>query len=101
MRIKRDDEREVIVITEDVRVEEFILEAGDRVVILEGKKKKEDDDSDTKDDSEPDDTEEPDDSEEEPVEKTKKKKKEAILRKLTRGEDLTFSERNFISRNLR
>jgi len=91
MRIKEDDkkkEQEVIEIQADVRVGEYILEKGDKIVIMEMDK---DDDSD--DDSDDDDKKKKkkkDDDDE------KDEKKEAIIKKIQDGKHLTIAEKKYI-----
>jgi len=87
MRIKEDDkkkEQEVIEIQADVRVGEYILEKGDKIVIMEMDKDDDSDDDDKKKKKKKDDDDEKDE------------KKEAIIKKIQDGKHLTIAEKKYI-----
>ena len=87
---KLDEDQEIIEITQDVRVGDFILEKGDKIVILEmdDKKKKDDDDDDD------------DEKDEDKKDKKKKDKKEsqaqAVIDKIQKNQPLTIAEKKFV-----
>ena len=83
------EDQDAIEIKADVRVGDFILEKGDKIVILEADDKKDD----KKDDDDDDDKDDKDDK------KKDDKKKEAITKKLADGEKLTVAEKKFVIRN--
>lgn len=82
------EDKDAIEIKADVRVGDFILEKGDKIVILEADDKKDD----KKDDDDDDDKKDKD-------KKDKDEKKEAITKKLADGEKLTVDEKKFVIRN--
>ena len=93
MRIKKEEDekkQEIIEIQADVRVGDFILEKGDKIIILEMDK---DDDDDKKDDKKKKKDDKDDDDEKD---EKKKAKKEAIVKKIQDGEHLTVAEKKFI-----
>ncbi len=89
MRIKKEEKKdqEIIEIQADVRVGEYILEKGDKIVILEMKDDDDDDDDDKKKKKKKDDDEK---------DEKKKAKKEAIIKKIEDNEQLTVAEKKFI-----
>ncbi len=96
MRIKKEEDekkQEIIEIQADVRVGDFILEKGDKIIILEMDKDKDDDDDDKKDDKKKKKDDKDDDDEKD---EKKKAKKEAIVKKIQDGEHLTVAEKKFI-----
>ena len=104
MRIEKDEiqeekEREVIIIPEDVRVGEFILEKDDKIVVLLDEK---DDKEDDKKKAKKGDEDE-DEDEDEKEEKAKKKeafrtrRKEAVMKKIEAGTDLTEMDKRFLA----